>query len=101
MNKILIRKIQQRLIQPYYMTCKRCGGQLRLEWDVHGLYKICYQCGAVHDITGQLEIRDPIAEGINLQDFARHYPTRRGTHPNSQHNLKYGRNREFNKSRKE
>ena len=47
--------------------CKRCGGSLFLEYDIHGYFFECLQCGATHEQDGQLKLRDPVAEGINLR----------------------------------
>jgi len=44
--------------------CKRCGGYLFVESDQYDTYLSCLQCGSSHDLEGELEIRDPIAEGI-------------------------------------
>lgn len=30
-------------------SCTRCGGDLYLEHDIYGTYRICLQCGAIRD----------------------------------------------------
>ena len=45
--------------------CQRCHGDLCLQHDQWGDYLECLQCGAEHDIFGNLSPRrDPVVEGI-------------------------------------
>jgi DNA-directed RNA polymerase subunit RPC12/RpoP len=37
-----------------YKGCKRCGGDLYLERDYHGVYLACLQCGARHVVPNNL-----------------------------------------------
>lgn len=50
--------------------CQRCGGDLYFEADSYGEYLSCFQCGASHNLDGELELRDPVAEGISLRQDA-------------------------------
>ena len=45
--------------------CQRCGGVLYE--DGEEVYCLC--CGASHDLEGNLIRRDPVAEGINTQNY--------------------------------
>lgn len=67
------------------VRCKKCGGNIFGEVDQYGLCVFCLQCGAEINQNGELQIRDPIAEGINVSSFDR----RRGDRLNEgQHSFK-------------
>jgi len=60
--------------------CRRCGGILVSEEDEYGRRDYCLQCGAE---TG--ELRDPIAEGINLRMDNKNFGARLGERNDNTH----------------
>jgi len=39
-------------------SCPRCKGDLLVDWDYHGRYLECLQCGYLSDLQGQRDAKE-------------------------------------------
>ncbi len=39
----------------YFKSCPRCQGDLYVNWDYYGVFKLCLQCGYIVDLARQAE----------------------------------------------
>ena len=43
-------------------SCPRCNGDLFLDWDQHGRYVECLQCGYVRNLRSHPDVEQQLAE---------------------------------------
>jgi Zn ribbon nucleic-acid-binding protein len=43
-------------------SCPRCNGDLFVNWDQHGWYVQCLQCGYTRDLLSQPDVEQQVAE---------------------------------------
>jgi Zn ribbon nucleic-acid-binding protein len=43
-------------------SCPRCNGDLFVNWDQHGRYVECLQCGYLRDLRNQPDVEQQLAE---------------------------------------
>jgi ribosomal protein S27AE len=45
-----------------FKSCPRCNGALFVDWDQHGQYVECLQCGYLRDLRSQPHVERQLAE---------------------------------------
>jgi len=43
-------------------SCPRCNGHLFVDWDQHGRYVECLQCGYMRDLRSQPDMEQQVAD---------------------------------------
>lgn len=55
-----------------FKRCPRCNGDLFVDWDEHGRYVECLQCGYLCDLRSQSNVEQQLAEEEKEPALARY-----------------------------